>query len=141
MRSQWLSSQKGHMLLQILIIMPLLCAILFLPLNFAIVQHQRSVLNDTLDLLLQRAAVLGGITEQLRQEILSELEERGFDPAKVVINPQSYIEKTRGELIQITISVPGDAGLLKGVRALGGTPPPDDWEITATGCIMSEKLP
>lgn len=141
MYGHYLKNERGHLLLQALVIMPLLCAILYLPFSFAIIQHQRSVLNDILDVSLQRASVSGGITNQLREEILAEMENRGFNPVNVKISPNSYIEKTRGELIHITISVPGNRELLKGFGAIGGAPPAEGWEITASGSIMSEKIP
>lgn len=141
MPKRCLKNEKGHLLLQALIIMPLLYAVLFLPFNYAIIQHQRSVLDNILDMSLQRASILGGITDQLRDEILAELQDRGFNPADVQIIPGSYMERTRGEIIKITISVPGNADILKGVRAIGGTPPAEGWEITASGSIMSEKIP
>lgn len=141
MYGEYLRNEKGHLLLQALVIMPLLYAVLYLPFNFAIIQHQRSVLNDILDVALQRASVSGGITNQLREEVLAEMENRGFNPENVSISPNSFIEKTRGELLHITISVPGNPGILKGVTAIGGLPPNEGWEIKASGSIMSEKIP
>lgn len=141
MNKAFFKNEKGHLLLQALVVMPLLCAALYLPFSFAIIQHQRSVLNNVLDLSLQRAAVSGGINNQLVGEILTEMQNRGFNPADVVINSNAFIEKTRGEVIEISISVSGNDEILKGVRAIGGTPPPEGWSITAVGSIMSEKIP
>lgn len=135
------NNQKGHVLLQVLIAMPIIYLILFLPLNITFAQHKRSVLNDVLDLALQKAAVEGGITGAVRAQILTDLEERGFDPLDVIIEPAAYTKRLRGELIELTISVYGGAASLKGVGAIGGEPPPDDWRILAEGTIMSEKLP
>lgn len=133
--------QKGHILLQALIIMPILVAMLFLPLNFSVVQHKRSVINEVLDKALQRAAVEGGMTTRVRQGILDDMQDRGFDPLQIVVEPAFFTEKLRGEIIDITISAPGNASSLKGVEAIGGSPPPDTWMITASGSVMSEKLP
>jgi len=135
------SCQKGHILLQAMIIMPILIVMLFLPLSFSVVQHKRSVLNDVLDKALQRAAVEGGVTAGVRLGILDDLQNRGFDPDQVEIEPAFYTEKLRGEIIDITIYAPGNAGALKGVGAIGGATPPDDWKLRAAGSIMSEKLP
>jgi len=112
-----------------------------LPFSFAVVQHKRSVLNEVLDFSLQRAAVRGGIDDALRQEILTALAARGFDPAEATITPSAFLTKNRGEMIEITIAVPGKAGTLAGVRALGGEPPPENWLLLAEGSIMSEKIP
>lgn len=141
MLKKFYSCQKGHILLQALIIMPILVAMLFLPLNFSVVQHKRSVINDVLDKALQRAAVEGGITANVRQGILDDMQDRGFDLLQVFVEPAFYTEKLRGETIEITISAPGNASSLKGVEAIGSSPPSDTWMITATGSIMSEKLP
>lgn len=132
---------RGHILLQLLIIIPIMYIVLFLPLEFTFAQYKRSVLNDVLDLALQKAAVEGGITYDVRRQILTDLEERGFNRSAVIIAPEADRSHLRGEIIELTISVPGGASSLKGVRAIGGTPPPDTWLITAAGKIMSEKLP
>lgn len=132
--------RQGHILLQALIIMPVLYIALFLPFSFAIAQHKRSVLNDTLDMALQRAAVAGGVSEAVRQGILDDLQERGFSPEEVIIEPGGYVPKSRGEMIRITISVPGNAAAFKSVQAIKGETPPEDWMISASGSIMSEKL-
>lgn len=137
----FLKNKRGHILLQALIVMPVIYIALFLPLNFSIIQHERSVLNDVLDMALQKAAVDGGITTASRTFLLHEMQARGFDPAVVTITPASYVSVNRGNLIEITISVPGNASLLNGVKAIGGSPPPDAWRIMAGGCVMSEKLP
>jgi len=133
--------RKGHILIQALIIFPIIYVALFLPFSFAVVQHKRSVLNDVLDYSLQRVAIEGGMTSRLRQEILDILEERGFNPAEVAIMPATFIERSRGEVIEITIAMPGHSGILSGVRAIGGTPPPEEWQLAASGSIMSEKIP
>ncbi|MDX9872806.1 MAG: hypothetical protein RBT41_10355 [Clostridia bacterium] len=140
MRS-FLCCQKGHILLQTLIIMPILLAMLFLPFNFSVLQHKRSVLDDILDKALQRAAVEGGLTADVRQEILNDLEARGFDPLTAEIGPAVHSARRRGEIIEISIAVPGNAHSLKGVMAIGGAPPPAEWMLKASGSIMSEKLP
>lgn len=141
MQKKFYDCQQGHILLQCLIIMPILVAMLFLPLSFSVVQHKRSVINDVLDKSLQSAAVEGGITAGVRQSILDDMQNSGFDRMQVVIEPVLYVEKNRGEIIELTISVPGNANVLKGIKAIGSSPPPDTWMITATGSIMSEKLP
>ncbi|MCR4442779.1 MAG: hypothetical protein QHH10_10940 [Peptococcaceae bacterium] len=133
--------QKGHVLLQAMLIIPMLYLALFLPFGFSVAQHKRSVLNDVLDMALQKAAVEGGITAPVRQEIIETLRVRGFNPDVVTIEPGGYIQKLRGETISITISVPGSIDSLNGVKAIGGTPPPAGWRITASGSIMSEKIP
>jgi hypothetical protein len=130
----------GHILLQTLIVMPILYVLIFLPFSFALIQHKRSVLNDVLEVALQRASVEGGLTEQVRGKILSEMEKRGINPGEVLIQPEHTIVRTRGEIIEISISIPGGAGLLKGLAALGGQPLPDDWCLTAAGSVMSERL-
>lgn len=141
MLNAFIKNYRGHMLLQALIILPLLYIAIFLPLNFSVVQHRRSVLDNALDIALQRAAVAGGVTEGIRRDTTGFLAEKGFNPGEVLIIPQNYQLRTRGEIIQITIKVPGNAELLQGVRVLGGEPPQEDWEITAIGSIMSELLP
>lgn len=141
MQKKIYNCQRGHILLQTLIIMPILVAMLFLPLCFSVVQHKRSVINDILDKSLQRAAVEGGLSAGIRQSILDDMQEKGFDPLQVVIEPAFFAETFRGEIIDLTISAPGNAGTLKGVEAIGASPPPDTWMITATGSIMSEKIP
>ena len=141
MRNFLLKDHKGHALLQFLIIMPLLYLIIFIPINLTFAQHKRNVLNDVLDMALQKAAIEGGVNAVVRQQILTDLHDRGFKPDDVIIEPAVYTEYLRGELIELSISVPGGASSLKGVEAIGGTPPPDDWRITASGSIMSEKLP
>ena len=133
--------KKGHILIQALIIIPIIYIALFLPFCFSVVQHKRSVLNDVLDYSLQRAAVEGGLSGRLRQEILDVLEQRGFNPAEVLILPASFVAKPRGEVIEITIAVPGHSKLLSGVKAIGGEHPSEDWHIAANGSIMSEKIP
>jgi hypothetical protein len=90
---------------------------------------------------LQRASVEGGITAVVRQSILDDLQDRGFDPTQVIIEPSQYTKRMRGELIEITISIPGNVSALKGLGAIGTSPPPTNWRITAVGSIMSEKLP
>ncbi len=141
MLRKFMQAYRGHILMQALIIMPLLYIALYLPFSFAVVQHKRSVLNDTLDMALKRAAVEGGLTANLRQEVLEFLVEQGFSSDDIVIEPKKYEERQRGEIIEITIGVPGKGSSLKGIEAVGGTPPPDDWQIKAFGSIMSEKLP
>lgn len=133
--------QDGHILLQTIIIMPILIAMLFLPFSFSVVQHKRSVINDVLDKSLQRAAIEGGVTAGVKQIILNDLQAMGLDPNEVIIEPSHYTKRLRGEFIEITISVPGNASALKGVAAVGASPPPTNWRITAAGSIMSEKLP
>lgn len=141
MLRNFLSCRKGHILLQALIIMPLLVALLFLPFHFSVLQHKRSILNDVLDKALQQAAVAGGVTAAVREGILNDLAEKGFDPLLVEIEPDVYTPRWRGETIEITIAVPGNAASLRGVSAIGGAPPPEEWMLTASGSIMSEKLP
>lgn len=141
MLRKFILAHKGHILMQALIIMPLLYIAVFLPFSFAVVQHKRSVLNDTLDMALKKAAVEGGITTSLRQELLDSLVDQGFSTDDIAIEPDKYEERLRGEIIEINIGVPGKGSSLKGVEAVGGTPPPDDWKIKASGSIMSEKLP
>lgn len=136
-----LNNHNGHILLQTLIILPILYIALFLPFHFAIVQHKRSVLNGVLEMALQKAAVDGGIKDELRTGLLNQLHGQGFDTTDVIITPSGFSEVIRPGIIQISISVPGKASVFKGVEALGGSMPPDDWRITASGCIMSEKLP
>ncbi len=133
--------KSGHILIQALIIIPIIYIALFLPFSFAVVQHKRSVLDDVLDYSLQRAAVEGGLTTRLRQELLDVLEERGFDRTEISVMPASFVERVRGEIIEISIAVPGHSGILSGVKAIGGEPPPEDWQMSASGSIMSEKLP
>lgn len=137
---RYYASQQGHILLETLIIMPILVAILFLPLNFSIVQHKRSVINNILEKALQQAAVEGGITSEIRQDILLDMQAQGFDRLQAIIEPDFYQEKLRGEIIEITVSVPGNSNSLSGVGVFGSQPPPGTWMITATGSIMSEKI-
>lgn len=128
-------------MVQACIVMVLIFIALVLPLNFTFSQHKRSVTDDVLDKALQRAAVEGGLTDAGRQAILNDLSDRGIDISGAVIAPAFYSEHVRGEIIEITISIPLNADNLRGVTAVGGTPPPDRTMLTAKGSIMSEKLP
>lgn len=136
-----LNNSSGHILLQTLIILPILYIALFLPFHFAVAQHKRSVLNGVLENALQKAAVDGGLKDDIRADLLNQLHEQGFDAAEVVITPTGYSEVARPGMIRISISIPGNSATFRGVQALGGSKPPDDWRITAAGSIMSEKLP
>jgi len=134
-------NRKGYILLQAVLLMVLIYTALFLPFNFNLVQHKRNVINDVLDKGLQRAAVEGGVTSSVRNMIVNDLKTRGFAEEDIEVEPGVFEQKNRGETIEITIKVLGYGENLKGVSALGGTPPPEGWKILAQGSIMSEYIP
>lgn len=136
-----LRDNKGHIVIQAMIVMVILYVALVLPLNFSFVQHKRSVLNDVLDKALQRAAVEGGLTDAGRAAILDDLQAKNIDITGATITPSSYTVHERGEIIDISIAVRLNSNLLRGVSAVGGTPPPEGAEMVASGSIMSEYLP
>lgn len=137
----FLHEQKGYIMVQACIVMVLVFIALVLPLSFTFSQHKRSVLNDVLDKSLQRAAVEGGLTEAGRQSILHDLAGLGFDITSVIITPCENTECLRGEIIEMTISVPLNVESLRGLSAIGADPPEPGTRIIAKGSIMSEKLP
>lgn len=134
-------NRQGHILLETIIIMPLILVVLFLSFSFSVTYHKRSVLNNVLDMALQKAAVAGGLTSDIRGALFFELDKHGFDSDKIKIEPLSYVEKNRGEIITISIAISENGQGFNMIQAIGGEPFPDIWQIKAEGSIMSEKLP
>lgn len=132
--------QEGYLLIEALLLTTFVAAAIVLPLSITLVQQKKVVLNDALDLGLQKASVVGYVNTGVEDAIKDHLTQMNVDITGLTITGTSS-QKLRGEIIDLELSVPVGIAAQYGLRLIGGDTIEPDTPIKASGSIMSEYLP
>ncbi|MDN5360985.1 MAG: hypothetical protein PWP70_32 [Moorella sp. (in: firmicutes)] len=124
---------RGSATLEMLIWLPVLLFLLFMPVETWMVIAKRQYADHVLNTYLTRAQIQGGIDGNMVNEIKNNLTQKGY--TNVVVEGDTDVG--RGQPIHLTIKYElGPA--LESYRFIGDTPPADNTVIEVSGVAASE---
>jgi peptidoglycan hydrolase-like protein with peptidoglycan-binding domain len=123
-----------------LIVLPILLFVTLFGLEVWIVMQRHVLMERVLNVYLVRAQLEGTVSDDMRQDILADLQRLGFDPAQVRFGnstPPNVIRR-RGEPVVLQIGYP-KGPVLEAVRLLGLEPPDPEGLMWVGGTVISER--